>query len=59
MSPLGHHAAHNKKDSSRELLSFKNFIYKKNVAIHKMKECKRNATKKIFFSEKVKKVEQH
>ena len=44
----------NKKHAPRELLSFKNFIYKEKCGIHKMKECKRNAINKYFFSRKFK-----
>ena len=45
----------NKEHASRELLRFRNFIYKKNMGIHKMKECKRNAINKYFFWRKFEK----
>ena len=44
----------NKKHASKELFSFKNFIfhsliYKEKCGIHKMKKCKRNSINKCIY----------
>ena len=39
----------NIKHASKELLSFKNFIYKEKCEYSKMKECKRSSINKYFF----------